>query len=337
MHYKTYTFKTTLTDVNGYVKIGATKEDTQNNLKAALELDTGAGTLYAASMTHSRGLVTVPGVVHQTVTMGSWSVDDKCVVTAVEGSTSNVQLNMSTSSGGRASWSGLTSGGLTGGESIAFNTGSLFSHRGPKTSVAKKQRRNGTNLVVTGQSINVVPLGNCWGYQLQSALSAAGHVVGFDNYSWGGTTFAERGDIQTELQELVFGFKKNILFIWGGHSDAQDGRTGQQIYDDKGTLANTARDTYGYDAVIALTIPDSLWIAGSEKTEYLTNQNVLLLDDVNQGTPYFDAVVDIYGETEMQDASNSTYFVDGVHFTSAGAQVVSDKVEAMIGSYLWTF
>jgi hypothetical protein len=48
---KTYTFQTTLTDVNGNVKIGATAAENADNLKSAINLDGGAGTKYAASMT----------------------------------------------------------------------------------------------------------------------------------------------------------------------------------------------------------------------------------------------------------------------------------------------
>lgn len=48
---KTYTFQTSLTDVDGNVKIGASAEGSIDNLVAAINLATGAGTNYAASMT----------------------------------------------------------------------------------------------------------------------------------------------------------------------------------------------------------------------------------------------------------------------------------------------
>lgn len=48
---KTYTFQTTLTDVDGNVKIGADNTASMVNLAAAINLGTGSGTLYAASMT----------------------------------------------------------------------------------------------------------------------------------------------------------------------------------------------------------------------------------------------------------------------------------------------
>jgi hypothetical protein len=48
---KVYTFQTTLTDVDGNVLIGATFAESLANLIAAINLDVGAGTTYAASMT----------------------------------------------------------------------------------------------------------------------------------------------------------------------------------------------------------------------------------------------------------------------------------------------
>jgi len=47
---KVYTFQTTLTDVDGNVKIGAAATDSIDNLVAAINLAAGAGTTYAASM-----------------------------------------------------------------------------------------------------------------------------------------------------------------------------------------------------------------------------------------------------------------------------------------------
>ena len=48
---KTYTFQTTLTDSDGNVQIGATADDSFNNLAAAIDLSGTAGTDYAASTT----------------------------------------------------------------------------------------------------------------------------------------------------------------------------------------------------------------------------------------------------------------------------------------------
>lgn len=56
---KTYTTQTTLTDVDGNVAIGADAETTLANLKAAINLEAGAGTKYAASMTANPAVVAI--------------------------------------------------------------------------------------------------------------------------------------------------------------------------------------------------------------------------------------------------------------------------------------
>ncbi len=48
---KVYTFQTSLTDVDGNILIGAAATDSLDNLIAAINLDAGAGSLYATSMT----------------------------------------------------------------------------------------------------------------------------------------------------------------------------------------------------------------------------------------------------------------------------------------------
>lgn len=59
---KTYTFQTALTDVDGNVFIGATASDSLDNLIAAINLDAGAGTLYATSMTINTDVTAAAGV-----------------------------------------------------------------------------------------------------------------------------------------------------------------------------------------------------------------------------------------------------------------------------------
>lgn len=59
---KTYTFQTSLTDVDGNVLIGASESDSLDNLIAAINLDAGAGTTYATSTTEQTDVDAVAGV-----------------------------------------------------------------------------------------------------------------------------------------------------------------------------------------------------------------------------------------------------------------------------------
>lgn len=59
---KTYTFQTVLTDVDGNVLIGANASDSIDNLIAAINLSSGAGSTYAASMTaQPEGVIAAAG------------------------------------------------------------------------------------------------------------------------------------------------------------------------------------------------------------------------------------------------------------------------------------
>ncbi len=96
---KTYTFQTVLTDVDGNVLIGGDLATSMANLRAAINLDAGAGTTYATSMT----------------TNGSATATDTAttvVATAIIGGTGG-NLITSTEAAANASWgAGTLSGGL---------------------------------------------------------------------------------------------------------------------------------------------------------------------------------------------------------------------------------
>ncbi len=94
---KTYTFKTTLTNTDGYVLIGATKELCLDNLAAAINLGAGAGTLYAAATT-----------VHSTVTASG--IDATLVVTAKTAGTAGNSLS-TTDTLANGSWGASTLAG----------------------------------------------------------------------------------------------------------------------------------------------------------------------------------------------------------------------------------
>lgn len=93
---KVYTFQTVLTDVDGNVLIGATASDSLDNLIAAINLDAGAGSLYAASMTLHPTVLAVAGA------------GDTLVVTAKGTGGNNIVTTETLSNG---SWGGGTLAG----------------------------------------------------------------------------------------------------------------------------------------------------------------------------------------------------------------------------------
>lgn len=102
---KTYTFQTVLTNVNGNVLIGATVNDTINNLASAINLGSGAGTEYAAAMTINANVSAVNGA------------GDTLIVTAKTAGTAGNAIG-STDTVVNASWGAATLAGGAAGASV---------------------------------------------------------------------------------------------------------------------------------------------------------------------------------------------------------------------------
>lgn len=135
---KTYTFKSTLTNSNGNVKIGDTKEDSLRNLAAAITLGTnpvtgaGAGTAYANATT-----------LHSTVT--ATSLDDELTVTAKTAGTAGNSLAISET---------LTNGAFAGGATTL--SGGAVGATSTKTISAPVGTACGTAKVTTAAVISAV-------------------------------------------------------------------------------------------------------------------------------------------------------------------------------------
>lgn len=97
---KVYTFKSTLTNTNGNVLIGADRTASHANLKAAINLESGAGTTYAAATT-----------INANVTATSADATTTVVEAKVAGTAGNSIASTSTQS--NAAWGAATlAGGL---------------------------------------------------------------------------------------------------------------------------------------------------------------------------------------------------------------------------------
>lgn len=155
---KVYTFKTTLTNTNGYVLIGADRTASHANLKAAINLAAGAGTTYAAATT-----------LHPTVTATS-SDGTTTVVTAKSVGTTANSIG-TTETGAQLSWGGATlSGGLdaviaVGSVSAVFTAEddsawtATLAVNGPNGTVELKATADGTNNTTFNGMLSVYSLG----------------------------------------------------------------------------------------------------------------------------------------------------------------------------------
>lgn len=98
---KTYTFQTTLTNVDGNVQLGAAASSSITNLVAAINLDSGAGTAYAAAMTRN-----------EKVWARKMSITEMKVSAGIGGSIGNHIPTTTTL--GSGSWGGTTLAGGSG-------------------------------------------------------------------------------------------------------------------------------------------------------------------------------------------------------------------------------
>lgn len=92
---KTYTSQTTLTNVDGNFLIGANQTASHANLKAAINLESGAGTTYAAAMT-----------IHPTVRATSANGTTTVVAAKIKGTIGNQIATTETQT--NASWGATT-------------------------------------------------------------------------------------------------------------------------------------------------------------------------------------------------------------------------------------
>lgn len=97
---KTYTFKTVLSDTDGFVLIGASASDSIDNLVAAITLGAGAGTLYANSTT-----------LHPSATAAAGPGDTLDATAKLRGTDGNSIASTETLTNG--SWGAGTLGGAT--------------------------------------------------------------------------------------------------------------------------------------------------------------------------------------------------------------------------------
>lgn len=141
-------------------------------------------------------------------------------------------------------------------------------------------------------------------------------VIATDGARW--TTFESRA---ATLDAMLVDGKNNILFVWGGVNATKDGKSAEQLHTEMQAYC-TDRRAIGW-FVIAMT-------------EISANPTIKIGWDVIQPelnrlirdnwTDYADMLVDLDSYPQLQDYSDITYFVDGVHLTEAGNQVVADAV-----------
>lgn len=155
---KVYTFQTTLTNVDGNVLIGADRTASHANLKAAINLEAGAGTTYALATT-----------IHPTVEATSATATTTVVRAKSEGTAGNSIATTETQT--NAAWGGAN---LSGGLDAVILVGSVAAEytteddagwtatlavNGPAGTMELRVTADGTNPTRFGGTVSVLALG----------------------------------------------------------------------------------------------------------------------------------------------------------------------------------
>lgn len=121
----------------------------------------------------------------------------------------------------------------------------------------------------------------------------------------------------------------NVLCIFAGTNDISNaGQTGTAVYNTLVSLTSAARTT-GYK-VIWFTMLDRNFTATNEGYRNTFNSNVR-----SNWSTEADGLVDVDADPRLDDSADSTYFLsDQTHLTSAGAAVVAELAEPVIGQFL---
>ena len=183
-------------------------------------------------------------------------------------------------------------------------------------------------LVADGQSLNLTPTPyvDTWPIRLCSDLGVVRPVdVWVGGMGWTHLLPTQ----QQRVRPFSDAGLTTVYTLCGGTGDLLAGRTAAQIYADMVTTAINARG-WGYDSVIATTITPYTGFTGPQETVRLA-ANVLIADDADTA---FDYKVNLAGTAGINNASDTNYYSDGLHFTSLGAQTAADAIAPSVEAAL---
>lgn len=178
----------------------------------------------------------------------------------------------------------------------------------------------GARVVVDGQSLNN-PVGVASGTEWPIVVRE-GRVNPIFNVSVSGAGWANLiSTAATRLHpQAINSASKNILILEGGQTEIAFNVSGAGTFSNMVTYANAARAA-GFTHVIGCTIPSATsWTAGQLSARLVYNQAIRDAEGVE-----FDAVVDL-AATPLDDGSDTTYFVDGLHFSVVGHILAADTI-----------
>lgn len=181
--------------------------------------------------------------------------------------------------------------------------------------------------ILTGQSLNLglatqirTAFLNVYGFR---PVTYAAWEIGYGWAALTSTAFMDR--VTPHADSALYTVATQV----GGTTDYVAGATGAATYANEETCADGYRSR-GVNAVIGATTNPSTSITGGDETNRVTGNGLVLADAGDA----FEAVADLAADPRLDDPTDTTYYADGTHLTSAGAAAVAEVlVTAMTTIY----
>lgn len=181
-------------------------------------------------------------------------------------------------------------------------------------------------VVVDGQSLNNIP-DSASSYPSQMMV---GRGIPWANVAINGAAFAALTTTATTRRDPVLASsRRSVIVLLGGEGDLVVGISGATLYATMQAYAASAR-TAGARKVIACTIPPSTAFTGPQEAQRVIANNLIL------PSSSWDASVDLAANPQLSNAADATYYVDGTHWTAAGATVATGLVGPVLTTVLAT-
>lgn len=126
------------------------------------------------------------------------------------------------------------------------------------------------------------------------------------------------------LLSSLSGYTRKLVVFQCGANDLMAGASAATVASRLATYV-ADRISAGFDAVVVMTVTKASTISGGNDTSRQT-YNANLLSSPPSGA----IVVDLASLSEFSNTANTTYYLDGVHFTLVGQKVVADAIFARL-------
>lgn len=171
-----------------------------------------------------------------------------------------------------------------------------------------------------GQSHNTVPAVPF------PVLAMQGRPDPWVNLAIGGQSWTSLSTTQQMRAVPLWAHEQSTVILTGGtHDIGVEGDTAATAFADLLAYATAYRQLRA-SVIVCATVPPAALITGGEETQRLA------LNDLIRSSAEFDAVLDLAAAPELDDPTDTTYYMgDQVHFTAAGAQVAADLLSPILG------